>query len=158
GVVYCGTGPDDIIAGCTPINPFNLYDPNTVVALRAAERIASSNQYLKQTVKRVDLNGGLFELPGGTVQLAVGANYRTEYTNSLVDTSLLLDFNTGNCVLGSQCGSALQGGYDVKEAYAELFIPIVKDIPFLHALNVTLGTRYSKYSTFGSTNNTKIAL
>lgn len=157
GVVHCGT-PDAVIAGCTPINPFNLFDPTTVAALRGAERIASSNQYQKQTVKRLDLNGGLFELPGGTVQLAIGANYRTEYVNSLVDTSLLIDPNTGNCALGSQCGSALQGGYTVKEAYAELFIPIVKDIPFLHALNLTLGDRYSKYSTFGSTNNTKIAL
>ncbi len=46
----------------------------------------------------------------------------------------------------------------MKEVYAELFVPILKDMPFVHSLNVTLGDRYSKYSTFGSTNNPKIAL
>ncbi|MEO5558223.1 MAG: TonB-dependent receptor, partial [Dokdonella sp.] len=100
----------------------------------------------------------LFELPGGSVQLAVGANYRTEYTHSNVDTSLILNQTTFTCILGSQCGSALQGGYNVKEAYAELFVPILKDLPFVHALNLTLGDRYSKFNSFGSTNNFKIAL
>ncbi|MGN6520869.1 MAG: TonB-dependent receptor domain-containing protein [Dokdonella sp.] len=37
-------------------------------------------------------------------------------------------------------------------------MPILKDIPFVHALNLTVGDRWSKYSTFGSTNNTKFAL
>ena len=157
GVVYCGTGPDDIIQGCTPFNPFNLQDPNSAAVLRSSQQVGVSQFFQIQKVKRFDVNGGLFELPGGTVQLALGVSKRDEYIHSNVDTSLLIDFN-GNCALGSQCASALQGGYDVKEAYAELFIPIVKDIPFLHALNLTLGDRYSKFSSFGSTNNTKIAL
>ncbi|MBA8885484.1 TonB-dependent receptor plug domain-containing protein [Dokdonella fugitiva] len=157
GVVHCGTGPDDIIDGCTPFNPFNLDDPNSIAVLRAAASPGVNNFMTKETVKRLDLNGGLFDLPAGAMQLAVGYNYRTEYTHSNVDTGLIVDFN-GNCTLGSQCGSALQGGYNVKEAYAELFVPIVKDLPFLHALNLTVGDRWSKYSTFGSTNNTKIAL
>ncbi|MEO6690231.1 MAG: TonB-dependent receptor [Dokdonella sp.] len=157
GVVTCGTAAAPI-AGCTPFNPFNLDDPNTVAELRKAASPGVSNFYTIETVKRLDLNGPLFELPGGSVQLAVGANYRTEYTHSNVDTSLILDGNTGTCVLGSQCASALQGGYNVKEAYAELFVPILKDLPFIHALNVTVGDRYSKYSSFGSTNNSKIAL
>jgi outer membrane receptor protein involved in Fe transport len=156
GVVTCGT-PDEPIANCTPFNPFNLQDPNSVAVLQASQQIGVSQFFQIQKVKRFDLNGGLFELPGGTVQLALGVSKRDEYIHSNVDTSLLIDFN-GNCALGSQCASALQGGYDVKEAYAELFIPIVKDIPFLHALNLTLGDRYSKFSSFGSTNNTKIAL
>ena len=156
GEIRCGT-PDNPIDGCTPFNPFNLQDPNSVEVLRAAAAPASSNSYQKQTVKRIDLNGGLFELPAGTVQLALGANYRTEYVNQVVDTGLLIDFN-GNCTLGSQCASALQGGYNVKEAYAELFVPILKDLPFVHALNLTVGDRYSKFNTFGNTNNTKIAV
>ena len=61
-------------------------------------------------------------------------------------------------MLGSQCGSALQGGYNVKDVYAELFVPILKDIPFVHALNLTVGDRYSKYNNFGNTNNSKVAL
>ena len=44
-----------------------------------------------EKVMRADLNGGLFELPAGTMQLAVGASYRKEYTHSNVDTSLLIN-------------------------------------------------------------------
>ncbi|MFC5491432.1 TonB-dependent receptor domain-containing protein, partial [Dokdonella soli] len=156
GVVKCGK-PGAIIKGCVPFNPFNLQDPNSVAALRAGASPGVSNTFLKETVKRIDLNGGLFELPAGTMQLAVGANYRTEYIHSVVDTSLVTNA-LGQCTLGSQCASALQGGYNVKEAYAELFIPVLKDLPFVHALNVTVGDRYSKYNTFGTTNNSKLAV
>jgi outer membrane receptor protein involved in Fe transport len=157
GVVRCGT-PGHAIDSCVPFNPFNLQDPNTIEQLRRAASPGVSNAYTIETIKRLDLNGPLFELPGGSVQLAVGANYRTEYTHSNADTSLIINPDTGICILGSQCASSLQGGFNVKEAYAELFVPILKDLPFIHALNVTIGDRYSKFSTFGSTNNAKLAV
>ncbi len=157
GVVHCGT-PDQPIDACTPINLFNLDDPNTIAVLKQAGAPAVSNFFTQEKVWRGDLNGGLFELPAGTMQLAVGASYRKEYTHSNGDTSLLIDPATGTCTLGSQCVSALQGGYNVKDIYAELFVPVLKDIPFVHALNITIGDRYSKYNDFGNTNNGKIAL
>jgi outer membrane receptor protein involved in Fe transport len=157
GAVHCGT-PDAPISGCTPINIFDLNDPNTIAGLGAAAVPASNSFFTQEKVWRADVNGGLFELPAGTMQLALGAQYRKEYTHSIVDTSLQINPQTGVCVLGSQCGSALQGGYNVKEVYAELFVPILKDIPFIHALNLTVGDRYSKYNNFGNTNNSKIAL
>jgi outer membrane receptor protein involved in Fe transport len=157
GIVHCGT-PDNVIVGCTPVNIFNLNDPTTIAVLQSAGAPASSGFMSQEKVWRADVNGGLFELPAGTMQLALGWSYRKEYTHSNVDTSLLINPETGNCVLGSQCGSPLQGGYNVKDVYAELFVPILKDLPFFHALNVTLGDRYSKYNTFGSTNNGKLAV
>jgi len=158
GNVHCGTDADHVIDGCTPINIFNLNDPNTIAGLAAAAVPATNSFFTQEKVWRADINGGLFELPAGTMQLALGTSYRKEYTHSTVDTSLQINPSTGVCVLGSQCGSALQGGYNVKEVYAELFVPILKDIPFVHALNLTVGDRYSKYNNFGNTNNGKIAL
>jgi len=157
GQVVCGT-PGNIITGCTPINIFNLDDPNTIAVLQNAGSPAVSDFYTQEKIYRLDLNGGLFELPAGTMQLAVGGSYRKEYTHSNIDTSLLINPATATCTLGSQCGSPLQGGYNVKEVYAELFIPIIKDVPFIHALNVTIGDRYSKYNNFGNTNNGKLAV
>jgi outer membrane receptor protein involved in Fe transport len=154
GTVVCDSGA----AGCTPFNPFNLFDPNSVAALKAAAVPAISNAYSIEKTYSLDFNGGLFDLPAGTVQLAGGASYRKEFTHSTIDPLLLIDPATGNCSLGSQCSSPLQGGYNVKEGYAELFIPVLKDIPGIQALNIDLGDRYSKYSNFGSTNNSKIAL
>ena len=88
----------------------------------------------------------------------MGADYRQEYTRGIVDPVLLINPSTGNCTLGSQCSSNLQGGYNVKEAYGELFVPILKDAPFAKSLNVDIGDRYSRYSSFGNTNNPKLAV
>ncbi|MDE2157042.1 MAG: TonB-dependent receptor, partial [Xanthomonadaceae bacterium] len=154
GQVVCDSGA----AGCTPFNPFNMFDPNSVKALQAAAVPAISNSFAIEKIYSVDFNGGLFDLPAGTVQLGLGADYRHEYTSSTVDPLLLIDPTTLNCTLGSQCASPLSGQYFVREAYGELFIPVLQDLPFIKALNVTLGDRYSYYSSFGSTNDVKIAL
>ena len=37
-----------------------------------------------------------------------------------------------------------------------MFLPLLKDVPFAKALNVTLGSRYSNYSNFGNTVNSKV--
>jgi outer membrane receptor protein involved in Fe transport len=157
GQVTCGT-PGNPIAGCTPFNPFALDSPASVAALQAAGTPAVSNTFRISKTYHLDVNGGLFDLPAGTVQLAGGLVYRKEYSHGVVDSLLTVDPNTGNCVLGSQCSAGLQGGYNVKEAYAEVFIPVLKDLPFIRALNVTIGDRYSKFSAFGNSNNKKFAV
>jgi outer membrane receptor protein involved in Fe transport len=154
GTVVCDSG----VSGCVPFNPFNLFDPNSIAALKAAAVPAISNAYAIEKYENLDFAGGLFNLPAGTVQLAAGASHRSEYIDAQVDPLLTIDPTTGNCVLGSQCASPLQGGYTVKEIYAESLIPLIKDVPFINALNLTLGERYSRYSNFGGTNNWKAAL
>jgi outer membrane receptor protein involved in Fe transport len=161
GIVHCGTPDAPITSGCTPFNIFavnNGNDPAALAAIQAAALPAQNTQVTIEKYEHVDVSGGLFELPAGTVQLAGGLSHRDEYTRSQTDSLLLIDPATNGCILGSQCSSNLQGGYNVKEAYAEVFIPILKDLPFFHALNMTVGDRYSKYSSFGNTSNWKVAL
>lgn len=158
GTVTCGTRKTPITTGCTPFNPFNQFGPNSTAVLQGVASPAISNSLSIEKTYSADLSGGLFDLPAGTVQLAFGASYRKEYTHSTVDPVLLLDPETGNCTLGSQCSAPLMGGYNVKEGYAELFVPILSNLPGISSLNVTIGDRYSKYSTFGSTNNKKFAV
>ncbi len=159
GVVQCGTATNPIpLSECTPWDPFNLNSPSAKEAIAAASSPALTDTYSIERIYHADVSGGLFDLPAGTVQLAAGASYRKEYTNNVVAADLLLNPASGNCNLGSACSAHLQGGYTVKEAYAEVFFPILKDLPFVRSLNVTLGDRYSKYSTFGSTNNWKIGV
>ena len=156
GVVVCDSGA----AKCTPFNIFALNngDPGALAAIQQAAVPAITQTYLAEKFEHLDVSGGLFNLPAGTVQLAAGASHRTEYQHSVVDSLLTIDPATGNCTLGSQCSSPLQGGFNVKEYYAEAFFPVFKDMPFVKALNITLGDRFSKYSTFGSTSNWKAAL
>jgi len=159
GVVQCGTAADPIsLNDCTPWNAFNLNSPSAQQVLKSAASPALTNLYQVLRTEHADVSGGLFDLPGGTMQLAAGVSYTKRYRNNTVDPVLILNPATGTCVLGSQCSAHLQGGYTTKEAYAELYVPILKDLPFVNGLNVTLGDRYSKYSTFGSTNNWKIGL
>jgi outer membrane receptor protein involved in Fe transport len=163
GVPTCVSTPGDAstaIDGCTPWDPFNLNSPSAQAALNSPTARAPGlwDAWSIERTYHADINGGLFDLPAGTVQLATGVSYRKEYTNNNVGQSLLLDPVTAACQLGSMCSAHLQGGYNVKEVYAEMLVPILKDMPFANGLNVTLSDRYSKYSTFGSTNNWKIGL
>ncbi|HTI96259.1 MAG TPA: TonB-dependent receptor [Rudaea sp.] len=150
--------PTTAIAGCVPFNGFNPYTPDQAAVLASIAAPALTNTWQLERIHHLDFNGGVFNLPAGTAQLAVGASYRKEYQNNTVASDLAINPATGNCTLGSQCTSHLQGGYNVKEAYGELFLPILKDLPFVNSLNVTLSDRYSKYSTFGSTNNAAIGV
>jgi outer membrane receptor protein involved in Fe transport len=157
GTVVC----DNPSPGCTPFNVFDLNFGNDAAAANAIKAAASPaliSAYQQQRYEHFDLSGGLFNLPAGTVQLAGGVSHRSEYTHSFVDPVLTLDPATGSCTLGSQCSAPLQGGYTVREAYAEIFVPLMKDVPFVKALNITLGDRYSRYSLFGSTSNWKAAI
>jgi outer membrane receptor protein involved in Fe transport len=158
GQVTCGQ-PGAPIANCIAANPFDVNNPNTIQALKNSLFSPLSTGYTQEKIARLDLNGGLFDLPAGTTQLAIGGSYRKEYIHGIADPALQTQAaNSYQCSAGSQCVSSLQGGYNVKDAYAELFIPILKDVPFANALNVTIGDRWSKYSNFGSTNNAKISV
>jgi outer membrane receptor protein involved in Fe transport len=157
GQVVCGT-PTAPIAGCIPFNAFNLDSPEAKAALAKAAVPALSQVTTIEKSWHLDFNGGVFDLPAGTVQLAGGFDYRKDYAHSIVDPVLTIDTTSGTCTLGSQCSSGLQGGFNVKEAYAETFIPILTDLPAFKSLNLTIGDRYSKYNQFGSTNNLKFAV
>ncbi|TQM17543.1 TonB-dependent receptor-like protein [Pseudoxanthomonas sp. 3HH-4] len=155
GVVKCGA-PGAIIAGCTPLNIFNIFDPQSVATMQAAEaRPVYSTMYQTRSFE-ANASGELFSLPAGAVQLAFGGAWREEYQRSEVDYIAIAD-ETGRCMISQEaCSSPVGGKYDVTEVYGELYVPILSDMPFAHLLSVTLGSRYSDYSTFGDTTNSKL--
>jgi outer membrane receptor protein involved in Fe transport len=161
----CTTAPGAPGATCTPIDIFNQADPSTLAILNAAKISPFESQLYQMKSAEASVNGSLFSLPAGDVQLAAGISDRKEYLNAQVDPLINQTFSNINGVAtlscpgpASICSSPAQGGFSVKEAYAELLVPILKDLPFVHSLNIDLGDRYSKYSNFGSTNNWKVAL
>lgn len=161
GVVECGT-PSNVIANCTPINIFNVNDPTTVATLK--NLIVDPVTYSNYTMKQVEAsaNGELFDLPAGPVNLAAGLSYRKESETDGTDTSDAIAISSGDyaglCGVVEDCGTVLNGGYTVKEAYAETLIPILANQPFFDSLNLDIGSRYSDYSLSGSTTNSKVAL
>jgi outer membrane receptor protein involved in Fe transport len=157
--VVCGT-PGNIISGCIPINIFDINSASQADALRTIA--ASYNQSQTTTVKGAELGftGNLFDMPAGAAQVAIGGGY-TEYALAF-DTDTLTeaqppDFLT--CGLSQEtCSSDTRGSYDVTLLYAEVFLPLLADAPLAKALNLTLGTSYADYSTFGSTTNSSVKL
>jgi iron complex outermembrane receptor protein len=80
------------------------------------------------------------------VGLNMGLEYRKESLTLQTDNS----FSTGD---GAGQGAALlgvSGSFSVKEAFAELRIPIVSDRPFFQELSFGAGYRYSQYDVPGT--------
>jgi outer membrane receptor protein involved in Fe transport len=165
GVARCGR-EGAVIANCTPINIFNVTDGTSpegranLAALQALAITPQAHSYANEKTAQFNLTGELFELPAGAVSLAVGGEYRKDYQYFQPDfASLITDPNTGECLTSTDaCASPNSGELSVKEVYAEFFIPVLRDVFLAKSLNLTLGSRYSDYSAFGDTTNSKLGL
>jgi iron complex outermembrane receptor protein len=134
------------------INIFS--EAKTLAELALLESVSADGTILyggKYDVLQFDVSiaGSLFELPGGTVKLAVGADYRREgYSfNGSPDAEI----NTPeifNVAFDNQ--NALgDASRTVKAAYAELLIPV------FDLLELTAAGRVDDYTGFGTTFNPK---
>lgn len=97
------------------------------------------------------IDGSLFEIPGGNVRVALGAEHRVEYTF----TDLLTGQNA------NPRSTADAGSRNVDAFFGELFIPVFGSgnaQPGLEQLSVSAALRHEKYSDFGSTTNPKIGV
>src|SRR5207342_1345927 len=149
GVVTCGT-PTAPIAGCTPLNIFNINDPQTIATLQQYSVAPLNNLTYVQKGFEANASGELFNMPAGAAQLAFGAQWRREYQRSEVDFVQLAGPD-GQCFIAQEaCGAPITGSFSVGELYAELFLPLLKDVPFAKSLSMTVGSRYSNYSNFGN--------
>jgi iron complex outermembrane receptor protein len=158
GNIVCGT-PGNVITGCTPLNIFNLNDPQTAATLaNYAVTPFYQDVYVMRSYE-ANANGELFDLPAGAANLAIGLSHRSEYDNYRVDYVATTTGEAGTCFISQEaCSTPQRGGYNVQEAYGELFLPLLKDAGFAQSLNLILGSRYSDYSNFGDTVNSKIAV
>ncbi len=98
------------------------------------------------------INGDLFDLPGGAVQLVVGAEYRKQKIDDTPDQNSI----SGN-LLGLTAGVPTRGTDNVKEVFAEVLVPILTDRPFFENLVLNGSGRYTDYASYGSDFTYKIA-
>jgi outer membrane receptor protein involved in Fe transport len=129
--------------GCVPINIFGLGSITPEAARYvAAEQTLQSN--IKQQVVAANLSGTVVELPAGPLGIAVGAEYRKESSSENNDALTNAGLNAGNALPDTA------GKFNVKEIYGEVNVPVLKDIPGIHSLNLRAAGRLSDYSTVGS--------
>jgi outer membrane receptor protein involved in Fe transport len=147
GQVTCGTLANPI-AGCTPINIFNVEDPAQIAALKAISTNYRTDYVYESQGYSLNANGELFDMPAGAVLMAVGAEYRTQRAD--FETDVLTRGEPPlylSCLLAQEtCTGDSHAKYNVREVYTEFFFPLLKDLPGVQSLNVTAGVRYSDYS------------
>jgi outer membrane receptor protein involved in Fe transport len=135
------------VAACVPIN-----------VLGGQFSQAQKNYLLQDTtsvgkITQLDISGfvsgdlhQLFSLPGGPIGFSIGGEYRRE-TNGYVQDPLVTNGYTFYNSIPAFTAPALQ----VKEAYGELNIPLLKDLPFIRELTISGAGRVSDYNTSAGT-------
>ena len=136
-------------AGCTPFNIFGgagSITPAMIDYVTFVQHDSSRNSTFDATA---NLAGDLFQLPGGPLGLAVGLEYRKLKGRFDPDPVVAAGFSSD---IPAQ---PTKGSYNVKEAYAEINAPLLRDVPFADLLELSGAVRFSDYSTSGSTTTFK---
>ena len=116
-----------------------------------------------------------FELPGGPIGFAAGAEYREETSDAGFDSwqrgvlppgspfpaGTLISDVSDNGSLGFDPSVIIRnemGEYDATDVFLELSLPIMANTPFFEELTLDVAGRASNYSTVGSTESWKVNL
>ncbi|MGQ0661881.1 TonB-dependent receptor domain-containing protein [Sphingosinicella sp.] len=129
------------IAACVPYNPFGAANNRASIDYFASPFSVDSR--LEQLVFSGFVSGDTsdwFELPGGPVRFAIGAEHRREQAYFNQD-----DFVTDGFTNGVSIPLTDPDPFEVNEVFAELEIPILRDRPFFHQLTVSGAARAAFY-------------
>ena len=135
------------------LNPFSV--EQSPAALAGLDAISARGVRLyggKYEVKQLDgsVSGKLFRLPGGSVQIAVGVDYRREtYSFNGSNAATLASPDIFNAAFDN-INALSSVSRDVKAAYGEIAIPIFTQ------LEITAAARVDDYTGFGTTTNPKV--
>ena len=128
-------------AACVPYNPFGTPDNSASIAYFARTFTAKSS--LSQFVASGFVSGdssGFFNFQGGPIGFAMGAEYRKETARYKQDP-----FVTGGFTNGVSIPTFAPKPFEVKEAYGEMRLPILKDLPFFQELTFSGAARVASY-------------
>lgn len=138
--------------GCTPINIMNR-QPLTAEQMAYVATTSVGTAEVEQVVATFNVqNPYLFTLPAGEVGFAGGLEWRDESSKSSQDP-----FSQTGATFFNVLGE-VDGSFDVKEVYAELSIPLLRDLPGIQDLVFEPAVRHADYSTIGSATSWKLGL
>ncbi len=135
-------------SGCLPINLLGegLVSPAALDFIN----VDLVNRYkVQQHVLSGSISGDFgqfFELPGGPIAFAIGGEYRKEKSAFVSDP-----YAQQGALLDLAQVSPEKGSFNVKEAFAELNVPLLKNVRFADTLSFDAAIRLSDYSTVGRT-------
>jgi outer membrane receptor protein involved in Fe transport len=129
------------VAACVPVNLFGgrFTDAQRSYLLQDTTSVGKITQFDVSAYLSGD-SSQWFELPGGPIGVAVGAEYRRE-TNSFKADPLVEQGYTFYNALPTFTPTA----FEVKEVFGELRLPLVKDLPFVKELTLSGAGRIADY-------------
>jgi len=157
GVPTCRSGN----AGCVPLNLFGGFGSITPDQAAYSAASAIEQQAYDQKIVGASVSGPIapVQIPWAASPLAMsfGVEYREETGTATPD--LCWQTQPASC-LGGAGGSILpiSGGFEVKEVFGELLLPIANDLPGIQALDLETGYRYADYDVTGANRTFKYGL
>jgi outer membrane receptor protein involved in Fe transport len=155
GAIVCAVNADANPAndapGCVPINVFGYGKPSAA-ALDYVSADVFRDERATQFVASAFISGDLsqlFELPGGPVYFAIGAEHREETASSVYDPITASGITDFNVILPFNPPKL-----KVDEAYGEIRIPLLKGAPFFEELTFEGAGRVSRYGPGGGNTGT----
>ncbi len=131
------------VAGCVPLNPFGDGSVSPA-ALDYLTINSAATGKITQFVGSGFMAGDTsdwFELPGGAVGFAIGGEYRRETNAYDLD-----DLTQAGYAFYNAIPQFTAPAFEVKEAFAEISLPLLKDVPFFQELTLTGSGRVSGYN------------
>ena len=145
GQIVCRINQTTVVdPRCVPINLFGQGSPSPAALAyvnTTATRVERATE-LDITANVTGNSSKMFELPGGPIRFAIGAEYRRETARSQFDA---LTASGGTFLNAIQ--PFLPPALTVKEGYGEIEVPLLKDVPFFNELTLSGAARYSDYNT-----------
>ena len=141
--VNADADPSNNDSACVPVNIFGNGSPS---AAAQAYFLGTSviRSKIDQAMAAATINGDLFDFNGRPVAVAIGASYREDKIDGRADPiSQVNGFAFGN-------PKSIAGKQDVKEAYGELAVPLLHDMPLFKSLDLNGAVRVIDYSGSGT--------
>ncbi|HEX8669186.1 MAG TPA: TonB-dependent receptor [Allosphingosinicella sp.] len=130
------------VAACVPVN---LFGAGNITP--EARNYLTQDTLARGRIEQFVVNGFLsgdtsqwFELPGGPVGFALGAEYRREDAHYIQDPVTASGLTFYNAIPEFDPTS-----FEVKEAFAEIRLPILRDVPFFQELTISAAGRVADY-------------
>jgi iron complex outermembrane receptor protein len=146
----------DTSNGCVPLNLFGQEGTITPAQLAFIDLDARIRRNTQLTVVTGNVGGDLFGFKSPFAETPIGFSIGGEYRK--LRSASFPDFPSQ--IQGEVLGTGARtppdvGEYNVKEAFGELIVPLISDVPFIYRLQAEGGIRYSDYSTTGTSTTWK---
>ncbi len=142
----------DLAAGCVPVN---LFAPSVLTGAIGDFATAAERDYVfgrrdfttkyEQVVLSAFATGNIFSLPAGDVGVVVGGEYRVDKIASLPS-----DVANNGLLISFFVDRGAQGSKWIREAFAEVDIPLMADQPFVRDLTLNVSGRLTDEQYYGT--------